>query len=76
MKEIFYKDKPVNVLKVLGSDDGYYWYYTNEELTNLLGCSKSKLIKMKKRLEEKGLIKQKRELGSKTKYFAYEGGEV
>lgn len=28
MKEIFYKDKPVNVLKVLGSDDGYYWYYS------------------------------------------------
>ena len=28
MKEIFYKDKPVNVLKVLGSDDGYYWNYS------------------------------------------------
>lgn len=28
MKEIFYKDKPVNVLKVLGSDDGYYWDYS------------------------------------------------
>lgn len=28
MKEIFYKEKPVKVLKVLGSDDGYYWDYS------------------------------------------------
>lgn len=28
MKEIFYKEKPVNILKVLCSDDGYYWDYS------------------------------------------------
>ena len=70
------KDLEVAMYNNTKDEDGYYWYYTNEELTNLLGCSKSKLIKMKKRLEEKGLIKQKRELGGKTKYFAYERGEV
>ena len=59
-------------------EDGFYYYYhTNEELTELLGCSKSKLIKIKKSLEEKGILVQKRELGGKTKYFTFNKvGEV
>ena len=55
----------------------YYCYHTNEELTKLLGCSKSKLIKIKKSLEEKGILVQKRELGGRTKYFTFNKvGEV
>ena len=55
----------------------YYCYHTNEELEKLLGCSKSKLIKIKKSLEEKGILVQKRELGGRTKYFTFNKvGEV
>ena len=28
MKQIFYKGKPVTILKILGSDDSYYWDYS------------------------------------------------
>lgn len=54
-----------------------FTYQTNKELEELLGCSKSKLIKIKKSLEEKGILVQKRELGGKTKYFTFNKvGEV
>ncbi|HHD1594528.1 TPA: replication initiator protein A [Enterococcus faecalis] len=41
-------------------DDNVYFIYTNSELEELLNCSKPKIVKIKKELEEIGLLFQKR----------------
>lgn len=53
-------------------EDGlYYTVHSNQQLQDLLGCSKSKLIRVKKELENKGLLKQKRTLDGSNKYFTF-----
>lgn len=55
------------------TENGYYFtIHSNQELMDLLGCSKSKLIRIKKRLEERGLLKQKRTLDGSNKYFTFD----
>lgn len=49
----------------------YYTIHSNQELMDLLGCGKSKLIRIKKNLEKKGLLKQKRMLDGYNKYFTF-----
>ena len=41
-------------------DDNVYFIYTNSELEELLNCSKPKIVKIKKELENIGLLFQKR----------------
>ena len=41
-------------------DDNVYFIYTNSELEELLNCSKPKIVKIKKELEDIGLLFQKR----------------
>lgn len=49
----------------------YFTIHSNQELQELLGCSKNKLIRVKKSLEEKGLLIQKRTLDGSNKYFTF-----
>lgn len=49
----------------------YYTIHSNQELMELLGCSKSKLIRIKKKLEDNGLLIQKRTLDGSNKYFTF-----
>ena len=49
----------------------YYTTHTNQELMDLLGCSKPKLIRVKRKLEERGLLIQKRTLDGSNKYFTF-----
>lgn len=59
------------------TEDGeYYTIHSNQELMNLLKCGKTKLIKIKKQLENKGLLKQKRVLDGSNKYFTYKEVKV
>lgn len=50
----------------------YFTTHSNQELMELLGCGKTKLIKIKKSLEEKGLLIQKRTLDGSNKYFTFD----
>lgn len=49
----------------------YYTVHSNQELMELLGCGKTKLIQVKKSLEKRGLLKQKRVLDGSNKYFTF-----
>lgn len=59
------------------TEDGmYYTVHSNKELMELLCCCKSKLIKVKKSLEDRGLLIQKRTLDGSNKYFVRWEGEI
>lgn len=51
-------------------ENKYFCIIPNIELMQILGCGKTKLIEIKNKLENKGLIKQVRQLDKSNKIFA------
>ena len=52
-------------------DGLFFTNHSNKELCELLGCSTNKLIRIKGKLEKRGLLKQERTLDNVNRYYTF-----